>query len=965
MAHTNIAHKKQTQQIKNIENMTKNKNNKNLTKSISILKILFAFLIASIPLAISCTAWASNVINMSADEENGVSEEAPIGETEDIIGQHINVNKRRGDKASADAITIETAQYGDNVITGNQTETQEILIETTAKMNVVRSIQGGGNDNAANYANEGELAETLPIVIESEVYDFSNNIVAKPKETTAPDPESESAAAATEPKSGKIEGVVTAVAGRKDENLIAVSTEEIVETTKKETEYTGPRSASIVKASLSEAVYVQQEGENQGFLGQLGTMIMQLFDNSGPTSVTETSANIQDFSLIQEIVPMPGTEETRVTKVKRQRLLTLEEQSAILAAQGIATEIKDFPDPATGQWVKAPAVWDTTSNMWVRAAIDPVFEYEEEVVETGAPINMASNTGNQSAPGGILGIKHVGEVDPLKYIELNYQKSPEILLRERTGFDPSELPKGLFQYEDDLYYILSGGVLATEYFYTTQEGDRLYFGEDGKQVKNEKIELNGEYYYLDHTGVMVKDQFVYIREETDSGDTMVFQPYFFGPGGKAYKAPAGRGTVVKQIGDDKFVFDEYGRACYGYVAQDGTILDANEQPAYEDCMYYCGDISFPAVETGWHFYDKFKEDEYDDGKDMWLYFSPTTGKKVYQTGLKVKMEIIDGQRYGFDEYGVLVNGWTKGSTDGKKYFDYEGDGSLVINGWISAVPGENSILERNQKHHTDGVECWYYISRGAPLTKRVRKINGHKYCFDDDGVMQYGFCIIQGDEYIATLDPEGTGQLSSEDFIYANTEMCTMTEGQRIMFFDDPTIPEEHEDDPYYTALSGAAVEGKEITISLSDGDFKFYADNKGGVVGKTITTPTQRGGKYYQNGILLAPLEGRKYGIIREGDDKVDSDGNHTYIVVDKNGKPVKDTKVLSEGGKNGNYIVVQSGKYRAMYTAPVRHNNQGWWYKEEGKWILVPNNEMPQNEKVYDLEGYLLNTEEYDGPD
>ena len=866
--------------------MVENKNNKNLLKSINILQFLFVILIASTVLAVSffvsaSNVNASNVINMSNDEENGVSEEAPIGETEDILGKYINVNRRRGERASADAIAIETAQYGDNVITGDNTETEEIILETTAKMNVVRSIQGGGNADAAKYSNEGELAETLPISIESETYDFSNSIVAKAPETTAADPSAEAETTTIEPKSGKIEGVVTAVAGRKDENLVAASTEETSETVKKETEYTGPKSASLVLATLSEAVTVHQEGENQGILGQLGTMIMHLFDYSGPTSVTETSANIEDFSLLQQNGPAPGTEETRVTKVKRQRLLTLEEQMAILAAQGIATEIRDFPDSATGLWVKAPAVWDSAANMWVRATIDPVMEYEEEVIETG--IAPSPNAQNQSAPGGILGVKYVGEVDPMKYIELNYGKSPEVLLKERTGFDPSELPKGLFQYEDDLYYILSGGVLATDYFFTTEDGDRLYFGDDGKQVKNEKIEFNGEYYYLDHTGVMAKDQFVYIREETDSGDTMVFQPYFFGPGGKAYKAPAGRGTVVKQIGDDKFVFDEYGRACYGYVAQDGTIIDANEEPAYENCMYYCGDISYPAIETGWHFYDKFKEDEYDDGKDMWLYFSPTTGKKVYQTGLKVKMEIIDGQRYGFDEYGVLVNGWTKGSSDGKKYFDYEGDGSLVINGWISAVPSENSILERNQKHNTDGVECWYYISRGAPLTKRVRKINGHKYCFDDDGVMQYGFCIVQGDEYIATLDPEGTGQLSSEDFIYANTDLCTMTEGQRIMYFDDPTIPEEHEDDPYYTALSGAAVEGKEITITLSDGDFKFYADNKGGVVGKTITTPTQRGGKYYQNGILLAPLEGRKYGLIREGDDKVDSDGNHIYIVVDK----------------------------------------------------------------------------------
>ena len=952
--------------------MSKTKNqNKNQNKaqifSKNIFYITFSIMLVFAIVSITSLVFASKIVDMRHDEEVGASEEAPIGETEDILNSYINVERRRGGKANAAEIDLGTAQYAGQIVNNQQGETVEIQIETGESIHVVRSVIGSQGISSEDAQNDGIYSETAAISIETENYDFGNSIFVKQQETTKAAQEETSETTSYETKSATIEGIVKSITGRVDEGLVPVTTaaSETEETT--ETEYTGPKSASIVLATLSEVQTPRLEGENKGIFDTLGTFMMQLFDHSGPSTESETVANIKDFSLIQGYTPDIANE-TKVTKVKRQKVLTLDEQVAILAAQGIATEIKDFPDSTTGLWVKAPAVWDPTSKIWVRAVINPVIEYEEEIVETG--VNLASNEeAASSAKGGILGIQYVGAVDPLKYIDTSYGQKKEILAKEQLGFDISNEEKGLYQHEDSLYYILSGGVLATDYMHTTENGERLYFGDDGKQIKNQKIEYNGEYYYFGADGVMAKDQFVYIREEADDGETMVFQPYFFGPGGKAYRAPYGKGTAIRQIGDDKFVFDEQGRALYGYVAADGTIIDANEEPAYETCMYYCGDITYPAVETGWHYYDKFRSDEYDDGKDMWLYFSPTTGRKVYQTGSKVKLEIIEGQRFGFDEYGVLVNGWTKGTVGGKKYFDYEGDGSLVINGWVEAIPSENSSLERNQKMHTDEVMCWFYVSRGAPITKKVRKINGHKYCFDDDGVMQYGFCIVQGDEYIATLDSDETGNLAHTDFIYANTDMCTMTEGQRIMFFDDPYVPEEGEvgygaeDDSYYLALSGAAVEGKEVEITLSDGTYKFYADNRGGIVGKTITTPIQKNGKFYQNGILLVPQDGKKYGLIREGDDKVDRDGNHTYIVVDSKGKQIKDTKIVAEGGKDGNYIVVVNGKFAGMYSVPIKKIASGWQYKDENKWILAPNNELPEDNKVLDLESYLLNTEEYDG--
>ncbi len=945
--------------------MYKNNNksiNKNSISSKNIFKITFLLMLSFAVISFTSLSIASNVINMQYDEENGVSQEAPIGETEDIMNNYINVEKRRGDKANASDIQLDAAQYSGQIISNQKGETEEIHIELGDNVQVVRSIQGGGNDINTNFQNDEAYAETAAISIETEQYNYGDNIVVRPDETTASAIEESSETTSSESKSAQIEGIVRNITGRVGEALVPITESASETTATKETEYSGPKSASIVNATLSEAVYVQTSGENKGVFNQLGTMVMELFDHSGPKSESETAENIKDFSLLDQNSPAPA-QAPQVTKVKKKRMLTIDEQVAIYRSQGLNVAIIDVHDDALG-WIQAPAIWDNEIGWWKRLDANTYIEYEEEIEET-LVADASGNTSPSTQPqGGILGIKYVGEVDPFKYIDVSYDKDHNILSKDQLGFDASDLPRGLYQHEDALYYIMDGGVVAQDYMYTTDEGDRVYFGDDGKQVKNQKVEYSGEFYYFDQVGIMAKDQFVYIREETDDGETLVFQPYFFGPGGKAYRAPSGKGTVVKQIGDDKFVFDEYGRALHGFISVDGTILDPNEEPVYETCMYHCGDIAYPAIETGWYYYDGYKEEEYDDGKDMWLYFSPTTGKKVYQTGNKLKIEIIDGQRYGFDEYGVLVNGWTKGSADGKKYFDFDGDGSLVINGWIEAVPGENSVLDRNKKYHDDGVECWFYISRGSPITKKVRNINGHKYCFDDDGVMQYGFVIVQGDEYIETLDSDATGNLTSSDLIYANTDMCTMTEGQRIMFFDDPYIPEEDEDDPYYRALSGAAVEGKEIEVSLSDGEFKFYADGRGGLVGPTITTPTQKGGKYYQNGILLEPRDDRKYGLIREGDNRVDSDGNHTYILVDKTAKAVKGTKVVSEGGKNGNYIAIINGKFAAMYSSPIRHTNQGWWYKDEAKWVLVPNNELPPDDKVLDLEGYLLNTEEYDGP-
>ena len=72
---------------------TKNKNknqNKNLIYSKNIFYITFSIMLVFAIVSITSLVFASKIVDMRHDEEIGASEEAPIGETEDILNSYIN-----------------------------------------------------------------------------------------------------------------------------------------------------------------------------------------------------------------------------------------------------------------------------------------------------------------------------------------------------------------------------------------------------------------------------------------------------------------------------------------------------------------------------------------------------------------------------------------------------------------------------------------------------------------------------------------------------------------------------------------------------------------------------------------------------------------------------------------------------------------------------------------------------------
>ena len=61
--------------------------------------------------------------------------------------------------------------------------------------------------------------------------------------------------------------------------------------------------------------------------------------------------------------------------------------------------------------------------------------------------------------------------------------------------DFSTIGRGLFFDGTDFYFYIDTGVMATNYMFTI-EGDRFFFGEDGKMVKNQLVNYNDEIYFL-------------------------------------------------------------------------------------------------------------------------------------------------------------------------------------------------------------------------------------------------------------------------------------------------------------------------------------------------------------------------------------------------------------------------------------------------------------------------------------
>ena len=406
--------------------------------------------------------------------------------------------------------------------------------------------------------------------------------------------------------------------------------------------------------------------------------------------------------------------------------------------------------------------------------------------------------------------------------------------------------QGWQQEGDDWYYYDNNGDAVTEEW--KKSGNNWYYlGDEGYMMKNYLLtDENDNVYYLDGNGVMVTNAWVAVApdEDDDEEDAPDHYWYYFQANGRAVRQ-TGESVKKKTINGKTYGFDEDGKMLYGFVDIDGAKLNSEDNP-FMNAVYYFGTEDDGAMHQGWlQYMDGSDENaqvgwekDYDDLTELWFYFNPSNGKKVAGDE-EAASKTINGNKYLFDEHGVMISGWNTASDsdaangNADKYFNEETQGWLSKNRWVWAVPSE----EIDPKDNDEENSRWFYVD-GSGKTykngiKKVKASGNKKYAFDVNGVMLSGLVTYDEDaEKIVDIDMDET---DGDDILGMELN------GAELYFFGDEET-------------DGSMKTGKNVKVDLADDTYTMAFSKNGAALNEIDSS------KIYINGMLVKAEEGSKY---------------------------------------------------------------------------------------------------------
>ena len=317
--------------------------------------------------------------------------------------------------------------------------------------------------------------------------------------------------------------------------------------------------------------------------------------------------------------------------------------------------------------------------------------------------------------------------------------------------------------------------------------------ENGAMALDKLIEDDGDTYYVNSTGVMVRNAWVSIvnEDQDDDDDPAEYNWYYFQSNGKAYKKGDSGSTRFRTINGKRYAFDDDGKMLYGWVNKSGEREPDDEGWADADTVYYLGDWNDGSMKTGWQkitVYDEAKEDD----MDYWFNFK-SNGEKRMQT----KSWKNNGKTYAFDNRGVMVYQWTAidstidkdvtasdsnlASASTWRYFNSPEDGARVTKGWFKVVApdddNDNTFIDYGtgfaSEDAGDETERWYYADANGKLYEgEIKSIKGKYYGFwpndgqGKTGAMLNGLCVLQmNDEKIVKVIADNIDSNDLDDIL--------------------------------------------------------------------------------------------------------------------------------------------------------------------------------------------------------
>lgn len=434
-----------------------------------------------------------------------------------------------------------------------------------------------------------------------------------------------------------------------------------------------------------------------------------------------------------------------------------------------------------------------------------------------------------------------------------------------------------------------------------QSRDSLfYLGADGVMLKDCLVKQGNGLYYVDKAGARAENKWVLIQKDSGQGHEAGW--YYFGGNGKAYRRTDS--SYKRNVDGKTYIFDENGLLLTGWFDEDGRPLNEDENPLIRGLYYADEDGALKA--DSWLDYSEMDIEGLKDlssnisGRDyseydrIWLYFNDHS-KKVESDGSRMLQRNINGDTYGFDEYGIMLPWWTKvvsvsnadksnptSDVPAKFFAGYDG-GKLLKNAWFWMCPAENLLAG----DYDDGEYSWWHTDQnGEVYHNKIKKINNSYYAFDGLGRMQTGFVLFDNrSTFVAQYDSDAW---SSSDFTEGN---IYGDEKADLYFFS----PDELND--------GAMQTGHEVKIELEDGVHTFGFKNNGVAYGNKNRLNWVED-SFYINGLRLEADEEYGYGVVKDGED--------SCRVVNTSGKIVSGNKKVVKD-KEGGWLIILNGRFAA----------------------------------------------------
>jgi len=368
---------------------------------------------------------------------------------------------------------------------------------------------------------------------------------------------------------------------------------------------------------------------------------------------------------------------------------------------------------------------------------------------------------------------------------------------------------------------------------------------------------------------------------------------------------------------------------YFYLGDDGAML-TNELIEDGDNHYYV-DANGAMVKNTWVAVPA-DDGEVLDVEYRWYYFGSTG--KAYKNS---KGKTINGKKYGFDEEGKMLFGYVEADS----YNIIEDEDDPILNAEYYYGTNEDGARHTGWLQYTDALTdydwdyYWFYFntSNGKKVAGQLKNINGKRYSFMDNGIMnkEWAKATVGGNETTTWWHGLADGSLSKNQWIW--NKPYSAEDGATLQ----RTIDDNENDTQrwFRTNASGALVKG--VTKKVNG---KWYVFDQDGVMRIKLVVLNQAGvsGASYvealdMDNVTKADITGANYqgklhwfsddeehdGSMKTGTLKIElADDTYTFNFAKTTGaakhgidsKKIYNNGILEKGGDDKYKVVEYDGK-------------------------------------------------------